>query len=97
MKIIFGALYLAIALVFASHFYLNVFSLGLSLVLCSYLIGKGIIFLFMKHSPLSALDVITGFYFLLLSFATFPNTWITAIFLFYISQKGATYVLQGFR
>lgn len=95
MKLIFGAIYLLIAVVFAVHFYLNIFSFALSLILSIYLIAKGIIFTFMKMNFLSLIDVIAGLYFLLLILGAFPNTFVTIISLLYLVQKGFVYSLRG--
>lgn len=94
MKLIFGSVYVLIAIVFALHFYLNFFSLVFSVLLALYLIGKGILFALMKTSPLSALDSVAGFYFLLLALSIFPNSFVTIIFLLYLAQKG---IFQGLR
>lgn len=95
MKLIFGIVYLISTIIFILHFYLNIFSLVVSILLSIYLIGKGIISTFTKNSPLSAIDSAAGLYFLLLSVSIFPNNIVTVIFLFYLAQKGASYFFQG--
>lgn len=95
MKLIFGIVYLISTIIFTLHFYLNTFSLVVSILLSLYLIGKGIFSTFAKNSPLSALDSAAGLYFLLLSASVFPNNIVTVIFLLYLAQKGASYFFQG--
>ena len=73
MKLIFGIVYLISTIIFTLHFYLNTFSLVVSILLSLYLIGKGVFSTFAKNSPLSALDSAAGLYFLLLSVSVFPS------------------------
>ncbi|MBI4894459.1 MAG: hypothetical protein HY833_01850 [Candidatus Aenigmarchaeota archaeon] len=95
MRLVFGVVYILIAVVFALDLYLDVSSMGVSVLLSLYLISKGAISAVMKNSVVSALDSVCGLYFLLMSFDAFTVNLVTVIFLLYLAQKGATNVFRG--
>ena len=97
MRLVFGIIYVIAAIVFALSFYLNVSSFVVSMLLAVYLIGKGVVSAILKGSPLSALDSVSGFYFMLLVVGAFPVNVVTIIFLVYLAQKGALSILRGFQ
>ena len=95
MNLIFGVIYVFIAIVLALDFYLGFSSMSISLLLSVYLIGKGVMSALTKNSILSALDSVSGFYFLFLELSIFPVNFVTVIFLIYLAQKGVTKIFSG--
>ena len=95
MRLIFGIVYILIAIIFAFDFYLEISSLSVGVLLATYLILKGIISAVVKSSLFSTLDSVCGFYFLFLVLSVFPVNFVTVIFLIYLVQKGITNVFRG--
>jgi len=95
MRLVFGLIYALISVVLALDFYLDVSYTNVVVLFSMYLIVKGIVSSLVKGSVFSAIDSVSGFYFLFLEMSIFPVNFVTVIFLIYLAQKGATNILRG--